>query len=111
MPASGAAQERIISFADLHRQLEKTSQERQENLNVVAKVLSTEEAQKLLNKAGLTPAKALKAVAQLDDSELSRVASQARTAEKDLAGGLIVGILALIGLIVVIIVVARVVSN
>jgi hypothetical protein len=44
------------------------------------------------------------AVATLNDSELARLSDRARASEKDVQGGLIVGILALIGLIVVIII-------
>jgi len=46
-----------------------------------------------------------RAISQLSDQELARLADQARASEKDVQGGLIVGLLALIGLIVVIIIV------
>jgi len=47
----------------------------------------------------------------LNDEELSRLADRARAVEQDVQGGLIVGLLALIGLIVVILVVVIVVTN
>jgi hypothetical protein len=46
----------------------------------------------------------------LSDDELARLADRARASEKDVQGGLIVGILALIGLIVVIIIVVAIVA-
>ena len=51
-----------------------------------------------------------RAIAQLSDDELARLATKARSAEQDVQGGLIVGLLALIGLIVVIIIVVSLVS-
>ena len=68
-------------------------------------------AQDALAKAHLSTAQVKTAIASLDDQELSRLAQQARAAEQDVQGGLIVGFLALIGLIVVIIVVLAVVRD
>jgi hypothetical protein len=51
------------------------------------------------------------AVATLSDAELARLSDRARSSEKDVEGGLIVGILALIGLIVVIIIVVSLVAK
>ena len=51
------------------------------------------------------------AVATLSDDELARLSDRTRASEKDVEGGLIVGILALIGLIVVIIVVVSIVAE
>jgi hypothetical protein len=45
----------------------------------------------------------------LDDAELSRLAARARAVEQDVEGGIIVGLLALIGLVVVVIVVLTVI--
>lgn len=111
MPGNLAAQERIVPSSEFHQQLQKASDARKANLEVVQRVLSTDQAKSLLEKSKLDSGQVLKAVAHLNDAELARVADQARVAEKDVAGGLIVGILALIGLIVVIIVVARAVSD
>lgn len=64
-----------------------------------------------MKQARLDPGKVQKAVSHLDDAELAKLAKQARSAEDDLAGGLIVGLLALIGLIVVILVVVSLVNE
>jgi hypothetical protein len=73
-------------------------------------VLSTPTGQDLMKQARLDPGKVQKAVSQLDDAELAKLAKQARSAEDDLAGGLIVGLLALIGLVVVILIVINIVD-
>jgi hypothetical protein len=110
MPGNVAAQERILPSTQLHQELQRTSQARQSNLDVIQRVLSTAAAQDLLKQAKLDPGHVQKAVSQLNDAELAKLAQQARSAEDDLAGGLIVGLLALIGLIVVIIIVVSLVD-
>jgi len=110
MPGNLAAQERILPSSELHRELQRTSQARQSNLDSIQRVLSTPTGQDLMKQAKLDPGQVQKAVSQLNDAELAKLAHQARSAEDDLAGGLIVGLLALIGLIVVIIVVLSLVD-
>src|SRR5712691_9702491 len=75
------------------------------------RVLSLPAAQDALKKASLNQDQIRKAVSTLNDEELSRLADRARAVEQDVQGGLIVGLLALIGLIVVILVVVIVVTN
>lgn len=111
MPGNLAAQERILPSTELHRELQKTSQARQRNWDIIQRVLSTPAGQDLMKEARLDPGQVKKAVSQLSDAELAKLAQQARSAEDDLAGGLIVGLLALIGLIVVIIVVLSLVND
>lgn len=110
MPGNLSAHDRILPSTQLHQELQRTSQARQGNLEVIQRVLSTPTGQDLLKQAKIDPGQVQKAVSQLNDAELAKLAQQARSAEDDLAGGLIVGLLALIGLIVVIIVVVSLVD-
>jgi hypothetical protein len=111
MPGNLAAQERILPSAELHQDLQRKSQARQSNLDAIQRVLSTRAGQDLLKQAKLDPSTVQKAVSHLSDAEIAKLAHQARSAEDDLAGGLIVGLLALIGLIVVIIVVVSLIDD
>ncbi len=67
-------------------------------------------AAQALEKSNVNQDQMRRAVATLSDDELARLADRARASEKDVQGGLIVGILALIGLIVVIIIVVALVA-
>jgi CHASE3 domain sensor protein len=109
-PPQALAQGQIVPLNELHNKLGAKADARAENLNTIDRVLSLPAAQEAMAKAKVDPGQARTAIAQLDDNELSRLADQARAAEADLQGGLLIGILALIGLIVVIIVIIAIVT-
>ncbi len=104
------ADDHVMPLSELHREARAASQERAKNVADIERVLSYPAASEALQKAEVNPGQMRKAVATLDDTELSRLADRARASEKDVQGGLIVGILALIGLIVVIIIVVSLVG-
>ena len=104
------AQEHVLPLSELHRQLQSSAGQRARNLADLQRVLSLPPAQDALKKANANPGQIQKAIAQLNDEEVARLADRARAAEKDVEGGFIVGILALIGLVVVILVVLAVVD-
>jgi hypothetical protein len=112
MPAPAAAQEHILSPQELHRELQRASETRANDLAAVDRILKTDVAQKAMKNAGLHAPQVQKALSQLSDSELSRLAAQARSAEQDLAAGVsaVVAILAIIGAIVVIVLIVRAVA-
>ncbi|MBI1897183.1 MAG: PA2779 family protein [Acidobacteria bacterium] len=110
-PSTAATDDHVVPLSDLQRQLRFTAEQRTDNLADVGRVLSHPAAVNELAKYGITPRQAREAVANLTDTELARLADRARAAEKDLQGGLIVGLLALIGLIVVIVVVLSILST
>jgi len=74
-------------------------------------VLSLPAAQEALAKSHLTTARVTTAIAELDDAELAELADRARDAEQDVEGGIIVGLLALIGLVVVVLVGLSIVND
>jgi hypothetical protein len=110
-PPPASAQSHVVSLSELHQQLASKTEARAKNLADIQRVLSSPPAQIALQKANVNPGDIQKAVAQLTDEELSRVADRARLAEKDVEGGFIVGLLALIGLVVVILVVLAVIND
>jgi phosphopentomutase len=108
---AAAAESHVVSLSELQQDLTASRQIRAENLQDIERVLSLPEAQDGLAKFHLSTERVTAAVAELDDTELAHLADRARAAEQDVQGGFLVGILALIGLIVVIVIVLTVVRN
>jgi hypothetical protein len=106
-----AAEAHVIPLSELRHDLNTSQQTRAKNLADIERVLSLPAAQDALAKAHLTTARATTAIAELNDAELARLADRARDAEQDVQGGFIVGLLALIGLVVVILIVVSVVND
>lgn len=108
--AAAEAQQHVLPLNQLQDSAQKAAEQRQQNIADIQRVLSYPAAAEALAKSNVNQAQMQRAVATLDDQELARLADQARASEKDVKGGLIVGILALIGLIVVIIIVVTLVA-
>jgi hypothetical protein len=106
-----AADDHIVPLTDLQQQLRTAAQQRAADQTDLARVLALPAAKAEFAKYDISPTQVQTAVATLSDSELARLASRARSAEKDVEGGLIVGLLALIGLVVVIIIIVSVVTQ
>jgi hypothetical protein len=109
-PQPAWAQDHIVPLQELHDKARAASEDRAKNIADIERVLSYPAAAQALQKANVNTDQMRTAVATLSDDELARLADRARASEKDVQGGLIVGILALIGLIVVIIIVVSVVA-
>ena len=106
-----SAQEHIVPLKELQGQVQTAAKDRSKNLKDIQRVLSYPAAAAALKKSNVSLEQMRTAVATLSDDELARLSDRARASEKDVEGGLIVGILALIGLIVVIIIVVSVVAE
>jgi hypothetical protein len=106
-----AAHEHIVSLTELQGQVQSAADARAKNLEDIRRVLSYPAAEAALKKSNVSLEQMRAAVATLSDAELARLSDQARASEKDVQGGLIVGLLALIGLIVVIIIVVSIVAE
>ncbi len=87
LPQDLFAQEHVVSVQDLHRDLVAASQARQNNQAKVVKFLSTDLGQKALKSANLSYEKVQKAVSQLSDDELARLAAKSEKLQADFAGG------------------------
>jgi hypothetical protein len=109
--SQAAAEEHIVPLTELQGQIRTAAEQRAKNLEDIQRVLSYPAAAAALKKSNVSQDQMRMAVATLSDDELVRLSDRARASEKDVEGGLIVGILALIGLVVVILIVIAVVAK
>src|SRR5262245_63258310 len=70
------AQTHVVSQADIHKELVNTAQTRQQNLQKVKSLFSSDETRKALESAKISPARVETAVDTLSDEELARLASR-----------------------------------
>jgi hypothetical protein len=105
------ANEHVLPLQELQGQLRSAAGDRAKNIEDIQRVLSYPAAAAALEKSNVSLPQMRAAVATLDDAELTRLSEKARASEKDVEGGIIVGLLALIGLIVVILIVVAVVAE
>jgi hypothetical protein len=105
------AGDHVVPIRELQQRLQTTAEQRVRNIADIVRVLSYPAATAELAKHNINAAQVHQAVATLSEAELARLAKQARDVEKDVQGGLIVGLLALIGLVVVILIVVSIVSE
>jgi CHASE3 domain sensor protein len=89
-PQNLAAQatQHLVSPDDLQKAAVDASQNRQQNIDTLNGFLSSDQAQKALQSAHVTPQQVKKAVAGMSDEELAQLASRAQKAQSDFAGGL-----------------------
>lgn len=106
--SSAPAQEHIAPLPTVRQDLRKAASQRATDLADIERVLALPQAKQELAKARVNPDSAMKAISLLNDEELSRLALRARTAEQDVEGGFLIGLLALIGAITVIVIVVAV---
>ena len=109
--AALAAETHVVNLAELQQDLYLSQQARATDLADMERVLALPAVQEGLSKAHLDTSRVMTAMAELDDKELARLADRARAVEEDVEGGFIVGVLALIGLIVVVLIVLTVIKN
>jgi hypothetical protein len=103
------AQTHVVSPSDIHKELVNAAQTRQENVQKVKGLFSSDETRKAMQAAQINPEKVDAAVETLSDAELARLAARANNLDKDFAAGrisdrdlliILVGIAALILIIV-----------
>jgi hypothetical protein len=87
LPQDVLAQEHVVSSKDLHRDLVAAAQARQGNQTKVLKFFSSEQAAKALKSANLSSQRVEKAVSQLSDDELARLAATTEKVQNDFAAG------------------------
>lgn len=87
LPQDVFAQEHVVSSKDLHRDLVAAAQARQGNQAQVLKFFSSEQATKALKSANLPYQKVQRAVSQLSDAELARLAATTEKVQNDFAAG------------------------
>jgi hypothetical protein len=106
-----AAETHVVPLAELQQRAHASQTARAQNLRDLDRVLSLPQAQEALSKAKVNPNHVRVAISSLSDQELAKLAQNARVAEQEVEGGIIIGLLALIGLVVVILIVVAVLNN
>jgi hypothetical protein len=88
-PIPGRAQEKqhVVSLGDLTKDTAQAGQNRQANEEAVRTLLSSDAAQKAMKSAKLDYQKVDKAVGQLSDEDLAKLAERSRRAQSDFAAG------------------------
>jgi hypothetical protein len=89
MPAKAQAQhdQHVVSLPELNKDAARTAETREANEAAVRSLLSSEAGQKALKSANVDYQKVDKAVSQIDDEDLAKLAERSRRAQSDFAGG------------------------
>jgi len=86
--AAGAQDnQHVVSLSDLNKDAARPAQTRRANEEAVRTLLSSDAAQKALKSSSLEYQKVDKAVGQLDDEDLAKLAERSRQAQSDFAAG------------------------
>ncbi len=87
VPAGAQDNQHVVSLSDLNKDAARPAQTRQSNEEAVRTLLSSEAAQKALKSSNLEYQKVDKAVGQLNDEDLAKLAERSRQAQRDFAAG------------------------
>ncbi len=87
IPAGAQDKQHVVSLSDLNKDAARPAQTRQSNEEAVRSLLSSDQAQKALKSANLDYQKVDKAVGQLSDEDLAKLAERSRHAQSDFAAG------------------------
>ena len=86
-PAGAQDKQHVVSLSDLNKDAARPAQTRQSNEEAVRTLLSSDQAQKALKSANLEYQRVDKAVGQLNDEDLAKLAERSRHAQSDFAAG------------------------
>jgi hypothetical protein len=87
IPARAQDKQHVVSLSDLNKDAARPAQTRQSNEEAVRTLLSSDQAQKALKSANLDYQKVDKAVGQLSDEDLAKLAERSRQARSNFAAG------------------------
>jgi hypothetical protein len=87
IPARAQDSQHVVSLSDLNKDAARPVQTRQANEEAVRALLSTDAGQKALKSANLDYQRVDKAVGQLSDEDLAKLAERSRQAQRDFAAG------------------------
>jgi hypothetical protein len=87
IPARAQDQQHVVSLSDLNKDAARPAQTRQSNEEAVRTLLSSEQAQKALKSANLDYQKVDKAIGQLSDEDLAKLAERSRRVQSNFAAG------------------------
>ena len=87
VPARAQDQQHVVSLSDLSKDAARPAQTRQANEAAVRTLLSSDQGQRALASAKLDYQKVDKAIGQLSEEDLARLAERSRQAQADFAAG------------------------
>jgi hypothetical protein len=87
VPAGAQDKQHVVSLSDLNKDAARPAQTRLSNEEAVRTLLSSDQAQKALKSANLDYQKVDKAVTQLSDEDLAKLAERSRQAQSNFAAG------------------------
>lgn len=87
LPQGLAAQQHVVSPADLQKDVANAAQVRQQNIARIDKFLSTDQAQRALKAGNVNYDVVKSGVSTLSDDELARLSARADQTQKDFAAG------------------------
>ena len=85
--SQGQEKQHVVSLDELNKDATRPAEARQADESAVRNLLSSESGQKALKSANLDFQKVDKAVSQLSDEDLAKLAERSRQAQKDFAAG------------------------
>ena len=90
-PSCAQAQEKqhVVTLEELNKQAAQPAENRQANEDAIRHLLSSDEGQKALKSANVDYQRVDKAIAQLSDEDLAKLADRSGQAESDFAAGFI----------------------
>lgn len=87
IPARAQEKQHVVSLSELNKDAARPAQARQANEEAVRTLLSSGQAKNVLKSANLDYQKVDKAVSQLNDEDLAKLAERSRQAQRDFAAG------------------------
>ncbi len=87
IPVRAQDKQHVVSLSDLNKDAARPAQTRQANEEALRTLLSSGTAQKALKSSNLDYQQVDKAVGQLNDDDLARLAERSRRAQSDFAAG------------------------
>jgi len=87
IPARAQDKQHVVSLSDLTKDAARPAETRQSNEASVRGVLSSEPGQRALKSAGVDYLKVDKAIGQLSDEDVAKLAERSRKAQNDFAAG------------------------
>src|SRR2546425_4682991 len=87
IPARAQDKQHVVSLSDLNKDAARPAQTRQANEEAVRTLLSSDPGQKALKSAHVDYQKVDKAVGQLSDEDLAKLAERSRQVQADFAAG------------------------
>jgi len=87
IPMRAQDKQHVVSLSDLNKDAARPAQTRQANEEALRTLLSSGTAQKALKSSNLDYQQVDKAVGQLNDDDLARLAERSRRAQSDFAAG------------------------